>query len=342
MAQQKQSVKVIHGALDEEGKEIILRGVICNDSLPLLQTDEYQREVLPQTRIRDLAEAFTTGSVPDIELGMRGERMQEREGIIYLQDPVYIIDGLQRVTAAKFLLQQGGSPHLGATIHFDTTFDTERERFRILNMERTKLSPNVHLRNFKTDFAVVDMMYNLTFDRGFVLARQVCWAQRMKREDLLTATILMKVSGRLHARFGPGRCTNVPDLVRAMNTTMEKVGRNIFRENVRVFYEIVDTCWGLRNITFKEGATQLRANFLECLAEVFSMHKVFWTGNRLTVPRDMVKKLQSFPIADPTVKQLASASSQARRMLYQLIVDHINKGKRTRRIEKQPKEAISA
>jgi hypothetical protein len=104
------SVKVINAALDEvniqgDGNQIVLRGVLDNDSLDLLQVSEYQREILPQSKIMDLIDAMKTGRVPDVELGMRGGDYREKDGVFYLQDSVHIIDGLQRISAAKHMLR---------------------------------------------------------------------------------------------------------------------------------------------------------------------------------------------------------------------------------------------
>ena len=79
----RNSVKVINAALDEVkidqvGSQIVLRGVLDNDSLDLLQVSEYQREILPQSKIMDLIGAMKTGRVPDIELGMRGGIIAKR------------------------------------------------------------------------------------------------------------------------------------------------------------------------------------------------------------------------------------------------------------------------
>src|SRR3954452_16034050 len=119
---ERESVKVLKAALDEDGADIILRGVIAPDSLHLLQVDDYQREILPFARIRDLVGALENGNVPDIVLGMRGGAYHDRDGVFYLQDPVFIIDGLQRTTAAKHLLMKGGrEPRLGVKVHFNTS-----------------------------------------------------------------------------------------------------------------------------------------------------------------------------------------------------------------------------
>src|ERR1039458_5813962 len=196
------SVKMIHAALDEEGGEIILRGVVDPASLIHLKVDEYQREILPLSKINVLANAITNGSVPDIDLGMRGGSFLERDGAFYLQDPVYIVDGLQRTTAAMEVMKKNVVPHLGATVHFNTTEVWERNRFRVLNVSRVKLSPSILLRNLKVDNEAIEMLYHLCLDSKFVLHNRVCWQQRMQRDHLVQATQLVKAAGFLHSRFG--------------------------------------------------------------------------------------------------------------------------------------------
>ena len=67
-----ESIKIINAALDEWNGDILLRGVVDPSSLAHLKVDDYQREILPQSRIKELARAIKSGKVPDIELGMRG------------------------------------------------------------------------------------------------------------------------------------------------------------------------------------------------------------------------------------------------------------------------------
>lgn len=332
------SVKIVHAALDESpGGEILLRGVIDPASLHLLKVGPYQREILPLATINGLVKAFKEGSVPDVDLGMRGERFTTRPGDggdnFYLQDDTFIVDGLQRVTAAQLLSNQGGVPHLGATIHFSTTEEWERERFRILNAHRTKLSPNVLLRNRRHDYAVVEMLFRLTSDSGFVLGNRVSWAQRMQRDHLLTALTFAKVIGRLHGHLGPTGSTTVDDLARGLEVVMERIGKNVMRDNVRAFFDFVDTAWGIKRVAFKEGATYMRATFLWTLARLLSDHTDFWRDNRLVVVADLQRKIANFPVADPQVSNLSSAGGKARDILYVLLVNHVNSGRRTRKLK---------
>lgn len=331
------AVKIRCAALDEaEGGEIILRGVVAPESLGELQVGDYQREVLPISQISELVRAFETSSVPDIELGMRGERCREMEPSGYhLLDPVFIIDGLQRVSAAIHMMKQGKEklPHVGVVVHFNTTEEWERERFRILNMLRNKLSPNVLLRNLANSSPAVEVLHRLTTgDKSFVLYDRVSWNQRMRRQDLLGARLLVQAVSRLHARFGPTGHNLVDEMATGLNTVMTKVGKNTFRDNVRTFFDLIETCWGLRLVRFKEGACWIRGTYLNCLAKMLAEHGVFWKGNALFVSRDWQRKIALFPVNDPEVRNLSSAGGKARELLYHLMINHVNSGRRTNRL----------
>ena len=334
----RSSVKVLHGALDERDNEVILRGVIDPSSFDQLLTAPYQREVLPLARINSLVDALKTSTVPDVELGMRGGDFMERESAFYLKDDVYIIDGQQRITAGRLMMQQGYEkmPMIGATIHFNTTEDWERERFRILNMERAKLSPNILLRNMQHDHEAVGQLHSLsTKDKNFVLCEKVCWSQRMRRDELISALTFCKTVGSLHSHLGPGRSHRTDDLSRGLDKIMAVTGPNVLRDNTRTLFDVVDQCWGIRTVTFREGAVYLRSTFLACLATLFSRHKDFWRNGdskRLFVEKDMIRKIKLFPINDPQVINLASASGKAGDILYQLLLNHVNSGRRTGRL----------
>ncbi|KKW32934.1 MAG: hypothetical protein UY77_C0009G0002 [Candidatus Uhrbacteria bacterium GW2011_GWA2_53_10] len=342
----RESVKVLHGALDEIGKgderKVVLRGVIDHDSLGLLQVDDYQREVLTGSSYDGLVKAFQAGqSVQDIVLGMRGQNFNEREGVFYLKDEVFIVDGLQRVSAAKSVVSgpaEGNAPkpRIGATIHFDTSHKWERGQFLILNADRVKVSANVLARNLREDHAAVSILYNLSTgmgERSFALHNRVCWTQRMTRQDLITATTFLKVIGWLHSHLGPGRSNRIPELAAALDTTVERVGKNTYRDNVRTFFDIVDACWGVRQVAYASTAVQLRLSFLLSLARMFSTnHTLFFRDKRLVVDADTKRKLARFPIRDPNVINLAGSGGMNGIMLYMLIVKHVNRGRRTHRL----------
>lgn len=334
----RDSIKIVHAALDEvDGKEIILRGTVAPDSLVRLKVDSYQRETLPLTHIKQLVRAFESGSsIPDIVLGMRGGDFQERDGAFYLRDDVYIVDGLQRTQAAiQFMHDKGGQPRLGAAIHFGTSFEWERRLFQLLNGSlRVKLSPNVLLRNYSHDHEVVELLHSLTTtDRTCVMRDRVCWKQRMDRQHLISAMTFLKVATLLHSHVAlGGKSCTLDDLIAAGEKMAAKVGVATFAANVRSFFALVDEFWGIQSVHFKEGCSYMRLTFLSTLALLFSRHEDFWKGDKLQVDVDLRRKIKGFPLTDPTVRNLTAASGKARYMLYQLLVDHVNSGKRTKRL----------
>lgn len=334
----RESIKIVNGALDEievEGeKQIVLRGVIDPDSIHLLQVGSYQREVLPLTKISKLVEALETSKVPDIELGVRDSRCRDHEEMFYLPGDVFIVDGLQRVSAAKLMMQKGGDkkPHLGATIHFETTEEWERKRFKVLNANREKVSPNILLRNAQREVSAIGVLYRLCDNREFVLKSRVCWSQQMQRGHLITAVTFLKTTGTLHSHLGPGRGQNIDELAQGIEKITEAIGQQALRDNVKTFFDIVDQCWGIRTITFRAGAAYMHTTFLYTLARLFSRHPSFWRENRLFVERDVIRKITLFPVTDPQVVNLSGAGGQAGKILYQLLLDHVNSGRRTKRL----------
>lgn len=334
MANQNQlHIHIIAAALDEwnDGK-IILRGVVSPDSLRHLQVAPYQREILPESKIKDLAQVMIKGdSLPDIEVGMRGQDFQTMaDGTIVLKDSVYIIDGLQRTTAGLMCIDRGlAVPRLGVVVHFATTEAWERERFRALNLYRTKLSANIILRNMQEESPATAALYHFTEEeRTSPLFGRVLWGQRMGGTQLITAVQLFKSAGWINARFGPGRSTNIEQLVAGLDKILTNVGRTTFEGNVRRFFNVIDECFGIRRTTFKSGASFLRGTFMRALASVLVDHENFWDGQTLVVKKDMINKIKTFPLHDPAVSQLASSSGMAWQVLAKLLTDHINSGRR--------------
>jgi hypothetical protein len=335
-------VKIVAGALDEvEGSPmgIILRGVVDAVSLHHLLKDDYQREAQPLSSQWRILDALQKGEpLPDIELGMRGENFTSREECFLLKDDVYIIDGLQRVTTAIHFLgtNPGAAPRLGATVHFNTTKEWERKRFHTLNTHRLKVSPNVLLRNMREESPAVFGLYGLTVnDKSFVLNSRVSWTQRMTKGELLTALTFAKTVGLLHSHKVAGKGSSIEQLVPALNKAVEVFGIQALRENVRTFFNLVDECWGIKSVQYREGAIYMRGMFLYVLALLLADHHDFWPGDekRLLVNVDLKRKIAQFPIHDPEVVRLSGASGTARVMLYTLLRDHINSGKRTKRLK---------
>jgi hypothetical protein len=153
----------------------------------------------------------------------------------------------------------------------------------------------------------------------------------MRREELLTALCFLKTVMRLHAKFGASRYHAVSELWQALPPMMASVGHSTMAENVKTFFQLLDDLWGIRGILYKDRATHLKHGFLFALADVISAYPVFWSGNALRIDRDLQKKIGQFGLNDPNVRVM-SCNSASVGLLHRLIVDHINSGKRTRRL----------
>lgn len=336
-------LRMTSAALAEEGDDIVLRGVIDPATIDALDIDSYQREIESDRYIEDIAKAFEKGSVADIDLGMRGGAYDESDGAFTLKDKVYIIDGFQRVTAARKAMLRGVRPVLGAALRFNTNFAWEKERFHLLNAKRKRISPNVHLRNTRSDVAAIALLFDLCQrEEGFPLHKRVCWQQNMGREHLVTAMTLLKCVTTLHAHLGGGRSLAMDQLVAAAQATVDKIGRANFRANVQVFFGVLQECWGVNRIAYKDQGTALRGGFLTALARILDAHDDFWTGERLVVSPQHRRKLKSFAISDPNVQRLAASSGPAVLILHQMMLAHLNAGRRTQKLVERPETPSGA
>lgn len=333
-------IRVASGAVDEVGGKVVLRGVILPESFPNLKTAPYQREALPLSKQKSILAGLTKGeSLPDIELGMRGRKFRERNNAIELIDDVFIIDGLQRITAASHYLGQNPDAafRIGATIYFDTTEEWERERFRILNTERLKVSSNVILRNAVPTNDGVRAIHSLvTRDQAFPLVGRVCWSQNMKRGEIISALTYAKVVLSLHAHKSAYSASSAIDAASSLKQLATKIGVRAMRENTRTYFELIDECWGIKRILHGDSVTYMRGQFLATLAKLLSDHYDFWEQDpeeqKLFVHAPIRRKIAQLPLNDPNVANLASSSGPSRELLYMLIRNHINKGKSTKRL----------
>lgn len=345
-------VHVFNAALDEvattRGNQIVLRGVIHPQSLKLLRIAGYQREALPDSSLTSLWNALQNKeSLPDIELGMRGYSYDNKSGSddFFLRDPVYVIDGQQRRNAALRLLdvEPNHDVRLGAMIHFNTGEDWERERFRILNSLRSKVSPNVLLRNARHDNVGVLTLYGLsTNDANFALFGRVCWKQKKTAGDLISSVTFAKTAVVLHSHRSGAMRGQLAELLPVLRRQAEFVGLGVWRQNLVTYADVIDQCYGVRSIQVSKLAIHMRSVFQLTLAKVLSDHLDFWRGDQsetLFVESELRRKLSTFPLHDQGVMALCASGTGATTMLYTLLVEHINSSKRTKRLTRRGQPA---
>lgn len=345
-------IKILFGGLQDDetsSSGIILRGAVAPESLRLLRIDDYQREIQPISSRASILDAFDKKeTLPDIVLGMRGQNFHSRENNYFLDDPVYIVDGLQRQATALYYMEKHEGrelPLLGATVHFDTNFDWERRKFHILNSSRLKMSPNVMLRNMRSDSPVILALYGLSNnDKSFVLHDRVCWQQKMKRTELITANVFTRTAAHLHSHKIQGKSTNVDERVAALEATIGAIGIQALRDNIKTFFALIDECWGVKTVQYRASAVHMKSTFLWMMARVFSDHYDFWPDEnekRLFISAPLKRKIAKFPLEDPEVRRLATAGGAARYMIYAMMRDHINSGKRTKHLHPRKSDVVA-
>ena len=340
------------GMSERPNGEIIAQGFLDVDAMLALKVDDYQRENL-QTSARGWGKSSLKGAIrsgaglPAIVLGMRGQKYRNGGGDMILECPTYIIDGLQRITAllryAEENPEERDTLRIGAEVRFDTSRIIEKDLFEILNTRRIPVSPNVILRNMKDDYKSILTLYGLSkSDTSSVLFGRVQWMQRMARGEMITASILCRTVNTLHAGHGKvavqggSRASHLGHVLE--KRAVDDYGIRIFRENVGTFFNLVDECWGIKNVAYSKMATHLRGNFLMTLARLLAEHHNFWDapeGKKLVVSALDKKKLASFPINDPEVSRMASAGNAVMPLLYTLLKDHYGKGKRKNKLRQR-------
>ena len=335
-------VKIIRPSLDDFEGQTIIRGIIARESLPDLRTDFYQRELLPLSRRKDIWDGLNTGTqLPDVELGMRGDKFEMTDNdALTLIDSVFIVDGQQRISTLKEFLVKfpEARARLGAIVHTNTNPDWERNRFHKLNTARAKVSSNVILRNLKDDEPAVAMLYGLSVaDKTFVLYNRVCWAQHSTAHELLHAVVFARMASRIHSHLAPVRHETVAEnIASALRRVTERIGLPVLRENTKTFWNFIDEVWGIKELTVRHGnIPYLFAGFLSVLVDFLSDHVEFWQqpqDTKLVFPYDLKQKFKKFPVYDPEIVRLSGVTGKGKEALYFILMTHINSGKKTRRL----------
>jgi hypothetical protein len=332
-------VRLQSAALDDKNGEIVAHGWLDIGAIENLRVGDYQREILEIRggRKSTLRKAIEAGErLPDIMLGMRGEKYTSRGTAMALENDVYIIDGLQRVSQLrKYAVdnpEKAKDIRIGAEVRFNTTRDSETNLFTVLNVNRKSMSASVILRNERNNSNGVATLYGLSMhEKNFAMVGKVCWDQQMHRGELMTALSFAKVAITMHRHmaFGGRHLSSASAIPKALNTMASAAGLQNFRANINTFYDVLDEVWGVRGIKYTDRATHTRNNFQQQIAAILSDHEDFWVGNKLVVDTKQKSKLKTFPIDDPTIIRLSGAGNAAGLLLYRHILDHMNKGRQS-------------
>lgn len=333
-------LRIINGTLDEDPTSpsgIILMGRVDPSTFRFLKIDDrqYQRR---QGDRPDIFEALKRGEVPPaIDIGVRGQDFHCDGGDYIIRSPAHIIDGGGRIGSANKLLDL--VPQLGirlfAMVHFNTTADWEMTRFDALNKNVRKVSGSLHMRNMRAKNDAVLTLYGLTQNtKAFPLYERVCWSDSMGRGELIRIVQFARAAMLLHSHHTAISSPIVDMMAAALQRAAATVTLPVFRQNVQTFYQIIDECWPFAAIQYRHRATQIKSTFLNEVARMFANHADFWDagGSVLTVYADERRKLSKFPIDDPHVSSLAGSTGKAGAMLYELLVRHMNSGRRSNKL----------
>lgn len=340
-------VKLDNSGLQDIDGEIVAVGFLDIEAMRALKFDEYQREFLgvgygSGKRSSRIIRAIAQGvRLPGIVVGTRGSNYtSERNSIMVLQDPTFVIDGRQRIETllryADLNPDRAAKLTISVEVRFNTDFNIEKKLFHALNAWRTTVSANVLLRNMRKEFYGVQLLYDWTLSRRSMLHNRVQWGQRMKRGELMSAMTLVQIVTTLH-NFGFSAGGSAETMATHLERQLDRFAGQEIRDNVIAFFDLMDECFHLSRIELTERATALRSGFLGTMALLLAGHDNFWRGRNLMVPREARHKLAKFPINDPEVMRLIGAGRNAQPMLLDLMRQHMNKAAKKNRLRPRRK-----
>lgn len=336
-------IRILRPSLDDaEGNETVLRGILDLSTIHLLRIDHYQRERLGARANRNIQRAIDMNvPLPDITLGMRGDRFSvEEEGAVLLLDNVFIIDGQQRIATIRSHLEDypEDNVRIGAIIYFNSTVATEMRRFQALNLFGNRVGPGVILRNLKDEVPLLGSLYGLsTVDKNFPLYRRVSWTQSKHKDHLMSAALYVRMALRIHGHLVPSRTFATRLVAQIAANVGRVVGIQRARDNTATFWKILDDAWGVSQLQTGSGVPYLKQGFLEAFTHVLSNHLDFWEGSKLVISTEHRQRLKVFKVNNPEIVRLATAGGgPAQEMLRHLLVTHLNQRLRRKLTPRQP------
>jgi hypothetical protein len=293
-------------AIAPSGRKII-RGYLGPDSLEI-PTDDYQRGQVQPILLSTYRDALASGEVEEICVGSRGTRTRiNGEQLLILGDDTFLVDGRRRVNAAQKVRDEEGDVFLPVVVYLGTTYEWERQRFKTLNADRIKVSPNVLIRNARGVNKGIGALYKYSEgDNRAPLYRRVRWTQSGRKTDLMTALLLLRVVNALHTPFGGVLGTAADDLETGLEKLVDYTSVNTFLANVNTFFELINSSWGLRDVNSTKNAYFLRASFLLSLCRVLTRHANFWNGNLLVIPDELRSKFGEIKLDAVQREQIGS------------------------------------
>lgn len=333
-------LRILDGRIDTTPTgDVVLLGAIDNQCLGGLLVDAaYQREELYPGKIYEIKQVMLHRAVPVITLNQRNtdEFDLAPDGkTLVLYGDVYIVDGQQRTIAARQLVHEGLAtvPLIRAMVYLGKDQAWEREEFT-LQQRQTRISPNVQIRNLGLDNKGIYAIIRVSEEETSPVRDRVQWQQTRNAAHLITGKSLVKVAGSLHGHMGHGtRVNRIDDLATGLDKLTADMGQQRLKANMREFLRVLEKAWGLRGVAYPRAAVHLKTSFLYGLANFFSHYENFWEGSTFKVDAATIKKLQSFPITDPSVVNFAGLTgARAEVMVEDFLYNHVNRNRTTNRL----------
>ncbi len=304
-------IRVFNGSLEDDkdtgSDKIILRGVLDQATFKFINMAWYQRERgFSSSQINQIMASYFSGSkLADITLGMRGQNFSSKSEVYMLKDKCYCIDGAQRLYAASAAARERPDlkVKLGVKIYFDTTEEFENDLFCKLGTTQIRIAPSVLLRNKKKKSAAAKLLVDMDADQDFALKDRISWDQRKSRHDLMSGYTFCRIVGRLHGhKAGALKSNQLYDLLGGLDQLVEIVGAEALRMNIIRFFDAIDRCWTIRNLSGGHDARpHMKPLFLMTIARLVSRYPEFWDGkerNEFYFGDKYVRRLKGFKVSE--------------------------------------------
>jgi hypothetical protein len=318
-------VHIFNAALEHDDQEFqdVLRGTLDQTTLKSIHRDWYQRgQGFSEKEIRELTELyFQNQKVTDVTLGLRGSKFRQEGTEFWLLDKCFVIDGGQRLYAARVALDHRPSLvlRIGAKIYFDTTSESENAMFCAMNATQQRVSASVLLRNKFKDSPSAKALYDLNREPRFALSGRIGWDQKLGPGQSMSGYTLACIAGALHAEKGSMPAGRAYDLLASLDNACCKIGAEVFAENMIKFFDVVDECWIVRGGKKPE---QLNRDFLNVLARLFSSYEDFWDKDEFYFAPKFMRRLQKYD-AGPAVKALLKHNREVKNVLFEVLRDRL-------------------
>jgi len=207
---------------------------------------------------------------------------------------------------------------IGVKIFFDTTSESENAMFCEINANQQRVSASVLLRNKYKVSKAVELLYSLGSDKDFALKDRIGWDQRLSPGQTISGFALGCIAGALHMHKGTVAAGRAYDLMESLDNAIHKITADVFYGNIVKFFDVVDSCWTIRN---DKQPKCLNRHFLTVLAKLLSTYETFWDAEELYVADKYLRRLTAFNIAtiNTQVKQMTKANRDVKDVLFEVL-----------------------